>query len=119
MIEIDLALDEAGVLMACGVQGHAGAGPKGRDVVCAAVSVLTKTALGVLAVQEGIRVQGAAERGLWRMETEYTPEGRGFLFAIGVFLKEGLEAVSQEYPDQCRITITTKRRGLYGSKAGR
>ncbi|MDR1986531.1 MAG: ribosomal-processing cysteine protease Prp [Treponema sp.] len=119
MIGIDLALDKAGLLVACGVQGHAQAGPKGNDVVCAAVSVLTKTALRVLSVQEGIRVQGGAARGVFWMELEYTPQGRDFLFAAGMFLKEGLEAVVAEYPDHCTITITTERRGYYGSKAGR
>ncbi|MDR2393593.1 MAG: ribosomal-processing cysteine protease Prp [Treponema sp.] len=119
MIGIDLALDEAGLLVACGVHGHAKAGPKGSDVVCAAVSVLTKTALRVLSLQEGIRVQGGAERGVFWMELEYTPQGRDFLFAVGMFLEEGLEAVAAEYPDHCMITITTERRGYYGSKTGR
>ncbi|MDR0629905.1 MAG: ribosomal-processing cysteine protease Prp [Treponema sp.] len=119
MIGIDLALDEAGLLVACGVQGHAQAGPKGNDVVCAAVSVLTKTALRVLSLQEGIRVQGGAERGVFQMELEYAPQGRDFLFAAGMFLREGLEAVAAEYPDHCTVTITTERRGYYGSKTGR
>ncbi|MDR1031331.1 MAG: ribosomal-processing cysteine protease Prp [Treponema sp.] len=119
MIEIDLVLDEAGLLMVCAVEGHAQAGPKGGDVVCAAVSVLTKTALRVLSLQKGIRVQGNADRGVFRMEIEYGPQGRDFLFAAGTFLLEGFEAVAGEYPDHCTITITTERRGYYGSKTGR
>ncbi|MDR2632862.1 MAG: ribosomal-processing cysteine protease Prp [Treponema sp.] len=120
MIGIDLALDEAGLLVGCGVQGHAKAGPKGSDVVCAAVSVLTKTALRVLSLQEGIQVQGCAEEpGVFWMELEYAPQERDFLFAIGMFLKEGLEAVATEYPNHCIITTTTEWRGYYGSKAGR
>jgi hypothetical protein len=36
-----------------------------------------------------------------------------------MFLREGLEAVAAEYPDHCTVTITTERRGYYGSKTGR
>lgn len=96
-------------MKSCRVRGHAGAGPKGGDIVCAAVSVLTRTALRVLSRGEGITVRGTApERGLVGMEIEYTGQGREFLSAVGAFLLEGLESVAGEYPDYCSIYILSE-----------
>jgi uncharacterized protein YsxB (DUF464 family) len=106
MITINAALDEEGLLRSCVVKGHAEAGPKGGDIVCAAVSVLTRTALLALSQREGIAIQGEApERGTFSMKADYTREGREFLAAAGTFLLKGLELVSREYPDYCTMQI--------------
>jgi uncharacterized protein YsxB (DUF464 family) len=111
MIEIDAAFDEAGLLSSCTVRGHAGQGPKGGDIVCAAVSVLTRTALRVLSTQEGVSLRGGAPgRGVFRIETNAAGEGRAFLFAAGTFLVEGLRSVSDEYPEYCTMNIRRERR---------
>jgi uncharacterized protein YsxB (DUF464 family) len=119
MIEINATLDEAGLLRSCRVTGHGMAGPQGSDIVCAAVSVLTRTALRVLSGREGILVRGGApERGVLWMEMDYTPEGRDFLRGVGMFLQEGLASVATEYPTYCTMNIYTERRNYYGSKTG-
>ncbi|MFP3091311.1 ribosomal-processing cysteine protease Prp [Treponema sp. TIM-1] len=113
MITIDVVLDVAGILKSCKVTGHAGAGPKGYDIVCAAVSILTKTALKTLTGREGIIVRvpaGVPERGRFGMETDYTGNGRDFLAAAGAFLLEGLVSVSEAYPDYCTMNIHNERR---------
>jgi uncharacterized protein YsxB (DUF464 family) len=106
MIRVEAAFDRAGLLRACRVEGHAGAGLKGTDPVCAAVSVLLRTALRTLSGRKGILVRGGApERGLLWMEADYTEEGREFLAAAGAFLIEGLTSVSEDFPDYCSIVI--------------
>jgi uncharacterized protein YsxB (DUF464 family) len=106
LIEIEAVLDADGTLRACKASGHAGAGKKGTDIVCAAVSVLMRTALGVLSNREGITVRGGApEPGFLWLEAEYTAEGKEFLSAAGVFLIEGLRSVAQEYPENCKLHI--------------
>jgi uncharacterized protein YsxB (DUF464 family) len=112
MIRIDAVLDEAGLLRACTVTGHSGAGPRGADIVCAAVSILTRTALRTLLGKEGISVRGgdAPERGIFRIELDYTGAGREFLAATGLFLMEGLVSVCEDYPDYCTMNIHTERR---------
>jgi uncharacterized protein YsxB (DUF464 family) len=108
VIEIKLALDGAGLLRGCDIQGHGGANGGGADVVCAAVSVLIRTALRVLTGRPGITIRGEApERGSLWMEAEYTPEGRDFLSATGFFLTEGLKSVAADYPGHCKMTIYT------------
>jgi uncharacterized protein YsxB (DUF464 family) len=114
MVKVELVLDDTGLLRSCGVRGHAGAGERGYDIVCAAVSVLVNTAFRVLSNREGITVRGEApERGEFWLETECTAEGREFLAAAGAFLREGLLSVSEEFPEFCQVII--KRRNENGS----
>jgi uncharacterized protein YsxB (DUF464 family) len=114
VIAIEAAVDEAGLLKSCRVSGHAGAGKQGADIVCAAVSVLARTALQTLAQREGIELRGEApERGLFRLETGFSPgnrEARDFLAGAGAFLLEGLSSVAGEYPEFCSMIIYRERR---------
>ena len=106
MIKIDAVLDENGVLRECKAMGHAGAGKTGTDIVCAAVTVLMRTALTALSGRKGIKVQGGAPKpGQMWLEADYEAEGKEFLFSAGVFLLEGLKSVAQEYPKNCSISI--------------
>ena len=106
MIQADVVLDKAGLLRSCRVSGHAGAGKRGNDIVCAAVSVLTRTLIRVLSGRKGITIRGdIPERGNFLMEAEYTPEGREFLAATGAFFTEGLLWVSAEFPGNCKVII--------------
>ena len=110
MIEIEAVLDDSGVLRACKASGHAGAGKAGTDIVCAAVSVLMRTACCVLDGREGITVRsGAPEPGQMWLEADYEASGRNFLYAAGVFLIEGLRSVAQEYPQNCKLSVNTRR----------
>ena len=112
MIKIEAVLEPDGVLRACKASGHAGAGKTGTDIVCAAVSVLIRTAFRTLSDRKGIRITGGAPekgRGQFWLEVEYDAEGKEFLYATGVFLIEGLRSVAQEYPKNCKLTIKKKR----------
>ncbi|MDR2095030.1 MAG: ribosomal-processing cysteine protease Prp [Treponema sp.] len=106
MIEIDVVMDGAGVLSSCTIAGHAGAAPKGGDIVCAAVSVLAGTAHKILSEAEGIKVWSKTpERGLFDLKLEYTQAGRDFLSAAGLFLITGLASIAGEYPAYCRMKV--------------
>ena len=112
MITIAVVLDESGLLKSCDVQGHAGAGKRGHDIVCAAVSALIRTAPAVLSGREGITVmEKAPQRGVFILETEaHSQAGKDFLAAAGAFLVEGLRSVAEEYPENCNMTITEEWR---------
>jgi uncharacterized protein YsxB (DUF464 family) len=106
MIQADMVLDDAGLLRSCRVSGHAGAGKRGNDVVCAAVSVLARAAIRALSGKEGVSIRGSIpEQGDFWFEAEYTPEGRDFLAGAGAFLIEGLLSVSEEFPGHCKVFI--------------
>jgi len=107
-------LDQAGLLRVCRVRGHAGAGKRGYDIVCAAVSVLTRATIRVLSGRKGITIRGSTpEQGNFYLEAEYTPEGREFLDAAGAFLMEGLLSIADEFPEYCKVTV--ERRNSYGT----
>ena len=111
MIEIEAVLEKDGTLRSCKASGHSGLGKEGTDIVCAAVSVLMRTALIALSGRNGITVRtDAPEKGQMRLEADYDAEGREFLFAAGVFLIEGLKSVAQEYPQNCKLTISSWRK---------
>ena len=113
MIEIETSVEADGTLRACRVNGHANAGKTGTDIVCAAVSVLMTTALNVLSGREGIVLQGSApEKGQMWLEVDYKAEGKDFLYAIGVFLINGLLSISNEYPKNCKICIRNYEKPL-------
>jgi len=110
MINIEAALEEDGTLISCKVEGHAGAGKAGADIVCASVSVLMNTACAVLSDRKGITVNiGAPEPGQMRLEVKYEAEEKVFLFAAGMFLINGLSSVADEYPKNCKLNIVTRR----------
>ena len=106
MIEIEAVLDESGILRSCTASGHAGAGKTGTDIVCAAVSVLLRTAICTLSGRKGITVRcDAPDEGFIKLEADYTAEGKDFLFAAGIFLTEGLASVAEEYPQNCNYKL--------------
>ena len=106
MVKAKLVLED-GLLKSCVIQGHAGAGRKGTDIVCAAVSVLARTAFHVLSEREGITVKGEfPERGEFSFEiTALNAQNSEFLAGVGTFLAQGLLSVSKEYPNFCRLSI--------------
>ena len=106
MIEIEAVLDADGILKACKASGHAKSGKEGTDIVCASVSFLLGTAFKTLSGRKGITVKGdMPEKGQFWFEAEYDAEGRDFLSTAGVFLLEGLQSISHDYPKNCKLTI--------------
>jgi uncharacterized protein YsxB (DUF464 family) len=106
VIKIEAVLDNDGTLRVCKASGHARYGKTGTDIVCAAVSVLMRTAYSTLSGRKGITVRyNAPENGVFWLETDYDAEGKDFLFAAGEFLVNGLSSVAQEYPKNCSITF--------------
>ena len=106
MINIEVIKDGDGILVSCKASGHAGAGKAGADIVCAAVSVLMRTACSTLSNRKGITISGGApEKGQLWLEVDYNADGKDFLFAAGEFLIEGLKSVAQEFPQNCKLII--------------
>jgi len=119
VIQIDAVIDNDGVLRTCKASGHAGAGKAGNDIVCAAVSVLMRTACSILSGRKGIVLHyGAPEKGQMWLNVDYKADGKDFLNTSGLFLIEGLRSVAQEYPKNCKLDLVI-RRNCYGKKKRR
>jgi hypothetical protein len=136
MIKIEAVLEPDGTLRGCRVSGHAGTGKTGGkvsalvkrlakalfkrkgagkggskpvkgNVVCAAVSILMRSAFYALSDRKGITVRcGTPEKGQLWLEADYEAEGKDFLNAAGVFLIKGLSSVAQEFPENCKLNIS-------------
>jgi uncharacterized protein YsxB (DUF464 family) len=106
LIRIELCLDKAGLLKSCRVSGHSGAAPKGEDIVCAAVSVLTRTAYTVLSSRKELKIRASApKRGEFQMEIDDFGSDESFLSAVGTYLQEGLQSVALEFPNHVEMKI--------------
>jgi uncharacterized protein YsxB (DUF464 family) len=107
MISLEAELDGEGLVVGYRAGGHAGSGPSGADIVCAAVSALSGALLRALHGRKGLRVRAdAPERGRFSLEVSYEEGAGPFLEGAGTVLLEGLSSVAEEYPEFCKLTIT-------------
>jgi uncharacterized protein YsxB (DUF464 family) len=110
MVEVVAAVDRKGLLRTCSISGHANSGPMGQDIVCAAVSVLARTATAVLSDRDGVVFSvRSSKRGELNFKADCTEAGEAFLYAAGVFLVEGLRSVAAEYPVNCSLKVIEYR----------
>ena len=103
MIQVLLELDERGCLLSFEASGHASCGPKGHDIVCAAVTVLLRTTVQAL---DSVRFETAAERRgfLTFRVMGYDEEQTERLRYAADFLWLGIASLQEEYPQavQCK-----------------
>lgn len=105
MIAVRLDSDRSGLFCACCASGHAGYNRQGTDIVCAAVSVLLRTAIHSLSAVPGIKVTAdAPERGnvSFRVCMEQTPlqDAAAYMLRYArTFLANGFSDLAAEYPD--------------------
>ena len=94
-------------------KGHSGYAEAGADIVCAAVSALTQTALNGLAnvLKAPVRFEQDDSRAF--IEAELTPEATGDQIQqaqlLLVTLLEGLQAIQRGYPRNVRIIFKERR----------
>jgi uncharacterized protein YsxB (DUF464 family) len=107
VIEAKAELDAEGRLCRFEASGHAGHGRRGQDIVCAAFTVLARTAYESLAALPGAAIEGSAGApGSLRFAVRRIDEGSGER-AIGIadFLLAGISGLEREYPGEVALTI--------------
>ena len=110
MIELRVNLYRDGCLKGFQASGHAGSGKKGEDIVCAAVTVLLRTAARLISGEKGLETGGEALGPgemtffLISMPAEY----REWVKGITDFLLGGLLDLKDEFPDYLTIDISGK-----------
>jgi len=107
VIRLSVRLRADGCLAGFSASGHAGAGPKGRDPLCAAVTVLLRTSARLLSGQPDLRVSGGSpEEGVMRLALERPPEGRReWVRGVTATLVAGLTDLDREFPGRLRLEV--------------
>ena len=107
MIRLRVRLRPDGCLESCLAEGHSGLGGSGSDIVCAAVTVLLRTAGRLLEEDPRLRVGGAAPRpGALRLELAEPPAERlERVRGVTDFLLRGLRDLAADYPRRVALDI--------------
>lgn len=101
MIRILLRSDAAGRLVSFDTDGHAGLAPRGKDVLCAAVSAIVETLAG--AVIEILK-RGTVERGEgWIRIRVDRPDRESELLCGAALLS--IRRLQAEHPEKIRIEV--------------
>jgi uncharacterized protein YsxB (DUF464 family) len=105
MVSVTVYRQPGGLARGIRVEGHAGAGPYGEDIVCAAASALVQTAAAALEEIAGLAGAAAKGEGLYEIRV---PQGRlreGE--AASVILETaciGYRLIAGSYPKHLRVT---------------
>ena len=107
MIRASLDFASGGILASCQVCGHAVGKAPGENVLCAAVSVLLRTAARTLEQHPDIAISGeASEPGnFWFKIESWPPEQKGWLKGLSDFLVTGFRDLKEEYPEMIELII--------------
>lgn len=105
MTTVTLVCGKDGAFRSCEAAGHAGFAAKGFDIVCAAVTILLRTAVDVLSGMDGVTVRadtaghGELAFAVVRAAAEKTER----LVCTADFLERGLRSLQSEYPQFVRL----------------
>ena len=101
MIRVRIERDSTGRIQGFEAKGHAGAGPRGNDIVCAAVSVLTDSVFLGLDRHLKREMEWDADSGDISVRLKEEPDE--LTEAILATLVLGLTEIQKIYPDRLRI----------------
>jgi uncharacterized protein YsxB (DUF464 family) len=101
MIRVKIDRDSTGRIRGFEAKGHAGAGSKGKDIVCAAVSVLTDSVFLGLDKHLQRAMEWNADHGDISIRLKEKPDE--LTEAILATMVLGLTEIQKIYPDKLRI----------------
>ncbi len=108
MITACAVIDSHMCLIKLHVNGHAGFNEAGEDIVCSAVSILTRTAGRILCSElknDSKIVLG--KRGLFILDVYRVPdEKREWMKGVTMFVLHGLSDLEKDYPASVKLEIT-------------
>lgn len=86
------------------IEGHAGYGKNGEDIVCAGISALsTGVLLAILESDAFMQVEKEIKSGYMCVRYKENPEKREVCQGILKVLERGTELIAEEFPDNVRI----------------
>ena len=106
MIRAKVVLDEEGCLRGFEAAGHSESGSRGNDLVCAAFTVLARTAYRALEALPGVELRGTApEPGSLSFEALQGAESAERAAGIADSLVMGIGDLAREFPGAVAFTI--------------
>ncbi len=107
MINISISCNEYGCISEITASGHSGQKIRGFDVVCAAVSVLLRTAGELVSREPGVEFTAdAGEPGNMFLRIESCrAEKFEWLRGVSEFLITGIEGIQKEFPNNCSFEL--------------
>lgn len=109
---VRVVLDSEGCLSACDSAGHAGIGRAGDDPLCAAVTVLVRTAAETLGSRPGSKLEwDAPVRGAFRfslLKNGSQMGERDWERGVADYLIAGLTRLRNDYPEHLELNILRK-----------
>ena len=111
MIVITVVFDRDGRIGSVSVSGHALGLEKGGNIVCAAVTVLVRTAARLLETVPGVQVSGGAgDRGEFELHIDDVDSRRTeYIKAVGDYLVKGIKDLRDEFPGDCTLEEKQRR----------
>lgn len=101
MIQVRIERDPRGRIVGYEAKGHAEAGPRGNDIVCAAVSVLTDTVF--LGLDRHLHRDLEWDAGSGDISVRLKDEPDDLTEAVLATMVLGLTEIQKIYPDKLRI----------------
>ena len=106
MIRATAVLGVGDCLRSFKARGHADAGDRGYDIICAAFSVLVRTAYETLKALPGLELKGsAAERGNLSFRVLKGADSAERAAGVADFLVVGIGGLARDYPDAVEFVI--------------
>jgi uncharacterized protein len=106
MVHATAVLSAQGYLLNFKAAGHAAAGDRGYDIVCAAFSVLARTAYRALEALPGIELRGSApEPGSLSFDVLRPATSIERAVGIADFLVVGMGDLSRDYPEAVEFVL--------------
>jgi uncharacterized protein len=106
MIRAAIVLDKGACLRSFKAEGHANAGERGYDIVCAAFSILARTAYRALEDLPGTELRGSAPgHGSLSFEVLRPATNPERAAGIADFLVVGMGDLARDYPDAVEFLV--------------
>lgn len=103
MVNIEVKRNVAGKITSCQISGHAEAGEKGSDIVCAGVSAISQTALLGLLKHLNSKVSYKMQAGNMYFSLQEVPDEKTDIILETMLL--GFEEITKAYPQNVIMSI--------------
>jgi uncharacterized protein len=105
VVDIILEIDFDKIIRRCDIKGHSGFDKKGKDIVCAGISILAETFVLALNSLNEVKYRLYDEKDYMICIDDYKKDIKDELKGLSLFLIIGLKAISKEYTDNVKLKM--------------